>query len=203
MDFFGLTFIMFTGAAIILLGYLVMLFTAFTTSAAWGIGSLLLPPVVIAFAVSHWGKAKKGFALLAVGAIIFAYGSWDKTQTEKRAQQEAASVRPDLLPVTPSADTPGADSAPVGQNSTAAPSAPSADVTATASDKPPVINLLDVKKYLNREVRITLVNGQMRTGTLLEANDEGIVIDYMPMGVDTRVRTQIAEDQIQLIELLQ
>ena len=84
MDFFGLTFIMFVGAAGALLGYLVLLVTAFTTSAAWGIGSLLVPPAILAFAVSHWGKARSGFAIMMIGVIIFAYGNWDKNRAAAR-----------------------------------------------------------------------------------------------------------------------
>lgn len=215
MDFFGFTFIMFVGAAIALLGFIILLFTAFTTSAGWGIGSLVVPPAVIAFAVSHWSKAKNGFAILMIGVIIFAYGSWDKNQmaanqVSSPSAQETVTTDQDTQPLAqqppvtqdtqnPDAPVPSAAASP--PPTTAA--APGADTGGGATPKPTVINIIDAHKYLNHEVRVTTDSGQVRTGTLIEVNDSGIVMDYDVPGATGRVRAEISEDHIHLIELLQ
>jgi hypothetical protein len=201
MDFFGFTFVMFIGAAGVLLGFLILVVTAFTTSAAWGISSLVIPPVVIAFAVSHWSKAKNGFAILMIGVIIFAYGSWDKNR--QSAQQvtgqpvhETATGIPDTTPVLPQAPAPSTTP------TTAGTAPPATDNRAAEDNKPVLINIIDAHKYINRQVRVTTDSGTVRTGTLVEVNDSGIVVDFVVQGATGRVRTQIDEDKIHLIELL-
>jgi len=215
MDFFGLTFIMFIGAAGALLGFLILLFTAFTTSAAWGFGSLLVPPVVLAFAVSHWSKAKKGFTILMVGVIIFAYGNWDKNQVAKnqvagqavdqaidQPVQELIAPANDGAPDTPKSPSQQTASPLVSSSPTPSATAPVNQASGADNGKPRVINIIDAHKYINREVRVTTDSGKVRIGTLLEVNDSGIVIDYVVQGATGRVKTAISEDQIHLIELL-
>lgn len=207
MDFFGFTFVMFIGAAVASLGFLILLFTAFTTSAAWGIGSLLVPPVVLAFAVSHWSKAKNGFAIFIIGIIIFAYGNWDRNQVSSHPAQETVAPAnndsadipqsPPQPAITPPASSPS--SAPEPPPTTA----PAGQASNADSNKPLVINIIDAHKYLNREIRVTTDSGKVRVGTLLEVNDSGIVIDYVVKGATGRVKAEISEDQIHLIELLQ
>jgi len=214
MDFFGFTFIMFIGAAGVLLGFLVLLVTAFTTSAAWGISSLVIPPVVIAFAISHWHKAKSGFAILMIGVIIFAYGSWDKNQgaaqqdAAQQAQETIAPI-PDATPAPPQAvapdashPTPSTAPAPIQTPAPADTPAPTIENQTTGDNKPVVINIIDAHKYINHEVRVTTDSGTVRTGTLIEVNDSGIVVDFVVKGATGRVRAHIDEDKVQLIELL-
>ena len=208
MDFFGFTFVMFIGAAGVLLGFLILLVTAFTTSAAWGISSLVIPPVVIAFAVSHWSKAKNGFAILMIGVIIFAYGSWDRNQesaqqANEQQSHEAITEVPDATPVPPQVTAPDVSQPPpsAAPAPTVTPASP-ADNRATEDNKPVVINIIDAHKYIHREVRVTTDSGTVRTGTLVEVNDSGIVVDFVVTGATGRVRAQIDEDKIQLIELL-
>ena len=207
MDFFGFTFVMFIGAAGVLLGFLILLVTAFTTSAAWGISSLVIPPIVIAFAVSHWSKAKNGFAILMIGVIIFAYGSWDRNRSIQQADEqpahEAITEVPDSTPVPPQVTVP--DASQPSPSAAPAPTetpAPSTDNPAAEESKPVVINIIDAHKYIHREVRVTTDSGTVRTGTLVEVNDAGIVVDFVVKGATGRVRAQIDEDKIQLIELL-
>jgi len=214
MDFFGLTFVMFIGAAGALLGYLVLLVTAFTTSAAWGIGSLIVPPVAIAFAISHWHKAKNGFAILMVGVIIFGYGSWDRNrgadqQDSAEPSQETITSVPDTAPVPPQAaatdaspSTPSTAPAPKQSPEPTGTSAPVIENRETEINKPVVINIIDAHKYINHEVRVTTDAGTVRTGTLIEVNDTGIVVDFIVKGATGRVRAHIDEDKVQLIELL-
>ncbi|MGW8246911.1 MAG: hypothetical protein ACWGOV_02270 [Acidiferrobacterales bacterium] len=216
MDFFGFTFVMFIGAAGVLLGYLILLFIAFTTSAAWGIGSLLVPPVALAFAVSHWGKAKNGFAIVMIGVIIFAYGNWDRNQaTKSQAKQvvEETTTQPAQEPIAPVNNVTPGNSQTTPQPEPTAPvapappppasTAPAPQDSSTGTDKPVMINIIDAHKYINHEVRVTTDSGDVRIGTLLEVNDKGIVIDYIVTGATGRVRAEISEDQIHLIELLQ
>jgi len=215
MDFFGFTFVMFIGAAVALLGFLMLLLTAFTTSAAWGLGSLVVPPVTIAFAVAHWGKAKNGFAILMIGAIIFAYGNWDKSRVPDKpatvavdssaptASAPDASTAP--APATTSApDNTATPTTPVPQSASTSAPAPKALQQQSGGDdtKPQLINIIDVHKYMNSEVRITTDDGVARTGTLIDENDQGLAIDSVVDGATGRVRLTIPEDKIHLIELL-
>jgi len=213
MDFFGFTFVMFIGAAGILLGYLILLFVAFTTSAAWGIGSLLVPPVALAFAVSHWGKAKNGFAILMIGVVIFSYGRWDKDRAPDSQAPEQVIAQPEQEPIAPTTSAPPEAPQTTSQPAAtppASPTPPAPEATAPApevsnadTNKPVVINIIDAHKYINHEVRVTTDEGKVRIGTLLEVNDAGIVIDYVVEGATGRVRAEISEDKIHLIELLQ
>ena len=108
MEFFGLTFVMFTGAAVALIGLLVLMFAAFATSVVWGIVSLLIPPLAIGFALTHWSKGKNGFAITMIGLVILAYGSWDneRVQNSQMAQQAEDALRsePILTPAEPETD---------------------------------------------------------------------------------------------------
>ena len=207
MDFFGFTFVMFIGAAGVLLGFLILLVTAFTTSAAWGISSLVIPPVVIAFAVSHWSKAKNGFAILMIGVIIFAYGSWDRNresaqQADQQQAHEAITEAPDTTPVPPQVAVPDANQPPPSTAPTTTPLAPASEQSDAENNKPVLINIIDAHKYINREVRVTTDSGTVRIGTLKGVDDSGIEVDFIVQGATGRVRTHIDEDKIHLIELL-
>lgn len=52
--------------------WLVML--AFGTSLLWGFGSLLLPPITLAYIAAHWRTARKAVMLLALGIIPLVVG---------------------------------------------------------------------------------------------------------------------------------
>jgi len=58
------------GAVLGLVGGIWLLVVAFRTSILWGLGSLFIPPVIIIFAIMHWGDAKKPF-LIALCSIPF------------------------------------------------------------------------------------------------------------------------------------
>lgn len=206
MEFFGFTFIMFIGAAVITAGLLMLILAAFTTSAAWGIASLVVPPAAIAFAITHFNKGKNGFAILMIGVIVFGYGSWDKQRSERAQelinsrQQEQQVVEP-LVPVTPQIVEPGKT-----DGATAPSIVPPITRTDAAPDpgvpKYPIINMLDVGKYVGREIRVTTVNGAVRTGELLEVHKDSFVLKYQPKGVATVVEADIKESEVHLIELL-
>lgn len=207
MEFFGFTFIMFVGAAIALGGLLILIVAAFTTSAGWGIASLVFPPAAIGFAITHFSKGRNGFALLMIGIIIFGYGSWDKRRTEHAEEvqavkeQEQRVVEPVIQP------QPAAPATPSQPSSEAAPP-PSVlttptDATGGAGTKKQVINIIDAHKYIGKAIRVTTVNGAVRTGELLSVGKDGIVMNFKPKGIDTLIKADIKESEIHLIELVE
>jgi len=210
MEFFGFTFIMFVGAAIALGGLLLLIAAAFATSAGWGIASLVFPPAAIGFAISHFSKGRNGFALLMIGVIIFGYGSWDKRRIEHAEEVQAVKEQEQRLVEPVIQPQPVAPVAP-GQPSSAAvppPSAPTTPAnapkaTGEAAVKSQVINIIDAQKYVGKLVRVTTVNGAVRTGELLSVGKEGIVMNFKPKGVDTLVKADIKESEIHLIELVE
>ena len=206
MEFFGLTFIMFTGAFIALLGMLILMFAAFSTSAAWGIATLLIPPLSLGFALTHWSKGKNGFAITMIGLIVFSYGAWDRQQKERiqlqesQREEEVRLIEPPLnkqvdgsTRVAPT--PPGAVSAPP-PSSTPAPARPATGIA------PSIVNMIDAHKFIESEVRVTTSNGTVRTGILLEVSNGQIVLEYKPKGLDTVIKANINENDIQLIELI-
>ena len=61
------------GAAGLLLiagGSLYILVRAFTTSVLWGVGCLLISPVMIVFAMLHWDGAKAGVLAAVAGTVV-------------------------------------------------------------------------------------------------------------------------------------
>ena len=214
MDFYGLSFIMFAGAAVCTLGILILMFAAFRTSAAWGILSLLLPPLALAFGLTHWRVGRTGVAIVVIGFIVFGYGFYDNQRQQKelalaKQQQRDASVEvytPPTTPQTPTA-TPPATTTP--QTSTTTPPTITAPVAPPPATVEPgaskaertIINMIDAHKFVGNEIVLTGKNGSVRSGVLAEVRPRSIVLEYKPKGVDTLIKTEIKEEDIELMEL--
>lgn len=207
MEFFGFTFVMFVGAAVGLGGLLMLIIAAFTTSAAWGIASLVFPPAVIGFAVTHFSKGRTGFALLMIGVIVFGYGSWDKRRAEHAEQVQAVTEQEQQVvePVISPQPTAPATATQPSSEATPPVTVPTTPTSATAKPgaKKQVINIIDAHKYIGKIVRVTTVNDAVRTGELLSVEEGGIVMNFKPKGVDTLVKANIKESDIHLIELVE
>lgn len=207
MEFFGFTFIMFTGAVIALVGLLALVMAAFTTSAAWGLASLVIPPLALVFAVTHWSKGRNGFAILMIGVIVFSYGAWDKTrneqaEAERMAAQQEATVDVTPVPEPEAPDTAGESAATVPPPATT-PADPAKTAPITSSPaQAKIINIIDINKHIGSRIRVTTANGAVRTGVLQEVHSDKIIIDFKPRGVETVIRADIKENEIELIELL-
>ena len=64
-------------AAVVMLGWLVafaggiwLVVVAFKESVLWGLGTLFVPFVGLAFAITHWQAAKTPFLINVVGVVI-------------------------------------------------------------------------------------------------------------------------------------
>lgn len=57
------------GAIVSLIFGVIILIKAFQTSILWGLGSLFIPFVILAFVIMHWADTKKPF-LYAVGGWV-------------------------------------------------------------------------------------------------------------------------------------
>ena len=68
--------LMLLGGACILIGWITVLWKAFTAGGVlWGLGCFFVPFVSLFFVATHWHEAKTGFLLHLVGWIIFIFAS--------------------------------------------------------------------------------------------------------------------------------
>lgn len=65
----------YVGLLIFAAGGIGSLFAAFKTSAAWGVGCLLLPPLAFVFLFLHWNAARNPFLLQLMGAGLMWLGA--------------------------------------------------------------------------------------------------------------------------------
>lgn len=63
-------FMALAGAALLLIGGLGFLLTAFRTGILWGLAVIFIPPASIVFLVMHWQSAKGAFKLQLLGLAI-------------------------------------------------------------------------------------------------------------------------------------
>lgn len=207
MDFYGLSFIMFSGAAVSALGILMLMFAAFRTSAAWGVASIVVPPLALAFGLTHWRAGKTGILIFTIGLIVFGYGFYDQQRLEKElalSQQQKRDASVEVY--TPPKQAP-AEAAPRG--STVAPSVTAPPTPVQPAEPVPqkvertIINMIDAHKFVGNEIVLTAKNGSVRSGVLAEVKPRTIVLEYKPKGVDTLIKTEIKEEDIEFIELKQ
>lgn len=67
-----LFYVLIAGAAFVAIAALWLLVAAFRQHIAWGLGGLVLPPVLLIFACYHWPRARKPLALALFGAVVLA-----------------------------------------------------------------------------------------------------------------------------------
>lgn len=70
------------GGLIVLVGWLVslvgsvmVLIKAFQESIVWGLCSLFIPFVILAFVITHWEDSKKGFLIFIAGVVVVVLGT--------------------------------------------------------------------------------------------------------------------------------
>ena len=64
----------FAGLVIALAGFAMVLFAAFDESIAWGLLCLLVPGIVLVFAITNWHSAKKGIRYYIIGVVVCVIG---------------------------------------------------------------------------------------------------------------------------------
>jgi hypothetical protein len=70
-----LTLLGYVGAALALIGDILLVIAAFRRGILWGLAVLLLPPLVgVLFAILHWREARRGVAFIALGAVLMWVG---------------------------------------------------------------------------------------------------------------------------------
>ncbi|GAA5019606.1 hypothetical protein GCM10023206_33880 [Acinetobacter puyangensis] len=70
-----MTFLVYLGLIIFVIGGIGFLITAFKTNILWGLACLLLAPVSLIFLILHWNVAKNPFFLQLVGMAVIFLGS--------------------------------------------------------------------------------------------------------------------------------
>ena len=68
----GLLFLV--GAIVSFVGSIMVLIKAFQESILWGLGSLLIPFVILVFVLLNWYEAKQGFLTMLAGAAVTILG---------------------------------------------------------------------------------------------------------------------------------
>lgn len=61
------------GIACMVIGWLTILWKAFSAGILWGLGCFFVPFVSLLFVITHWQESKTGFLLHVVGWIIFIF----------------------------------------------------------------------------------------------------------------------------------
>jgi hypothetical protein len=74
MEILGLILVC-VGLAIAAVGGIWLIVVAFQESVLWGLGSLFIPLVGLAFVISHWDTAKRPFLVNIGGAVLMVLGS--------------------------------------------------------------------------------------------------------------------------------
>jgi hypothetical protein len=67
--------LLFFGIAVAAVGGIWLLVVAFQESVLWGLGSLFIPLVGLAFVISHWDAAKRPFLVNIGGGLLIALGT--------------------------------------------------------------------------------------------------------------------------------
>ncbi len=67
--------LIYLGFAIIIIGAIGFLITAFRNSILWGLGCLLFSPISIVFLILYWQEAKNPFFLQLIGLGLVFLGS--------------------------------------------------------------------------------------------------------------------------------
>lgn len=64
--------LMLAGLGLMLLGFILILVSAFKESILWGLGCLFIHIVALVFVLTHWEESKSGFLLYVggIGAIV-------------------------------------------------------------------------------------------------------------------------------------
>ncbi len=62
------------GIGLMLMGGLMVLFAAFRESILWGLGSIVIPLVMLFFVATHWSESKRGFLIQLMGVALFVIG---------------------------------------------------------------------------------------------------------------------------------
>jgi len=69
-----MAFVVLYGLLLLITGAILMIFEAFRESFQWGLGTIVFPAVLYAFAYRHWNKTKKGFLLHIAGFFVLFIG---------------------------------------------------------------------------------------------------------------------------------
>ena len=59
------------GVVLIVIGGLLILWSAFKESFLWGLGCIVIPLVALYFVATHWSETKGGFLIQLLGWAIF------------------------------------------------------------------------------------------------------------------------------------
>lgn len=186
-----MNFPMFAGAVIMILGWLMLTLRAFSTSIAWGFGSLVFPPASLGFGVAHFQRGKLGLLICFIGIMVLAVGfhlnkPGAAPATDVGAIEESTTTQPD------SAEDP--DAVPKPEDLVKPDPAP--------SKEPRPFLLAEAPRYLHETIRITANDNTTRTGTLLEAHADKIVVEIKVKGTGGTVRTEIPVTEVRMLEHL-
>jgi hypothetical protein len=67
--------LLFVGFAVAAVGGIWLIVVAFQESVLWGLGTLFIPLVGLAFVIAHWDAAKRPFLVNIGGGLLIALGA--------------------------------------------------------------------------------------------------------------------------------
>jgi len=67
-------FVVVCGIGLLIVGWVIVVIHAFQHGILWGLGSLLIPVVLLIFAILNWDEAKTGGILYTIGVALIIVG---------------------------------------------------------------------------------------------------------------------------------
>jgi hypothetical protein len=189
------------GIGLVLHGFIMLAFAAFRSKAAWGLAVLFVPFAQVFFPIYHWDQARKPFMTFTLGmslwlgtAIVFGQGPLDEYWLNQVGPvQSAEQFQPGVekpLSLQQRAER-------LIQNAKAV-----VIPNTVSKHEKKIFNAFNSPKYIGKNVRILLRNGNIRNGRIISAGDGSIELQYT-IGKRTigSVTYELPYDEIKSIEI--
>ncbi len=189
------------GIGLVLHGFIMLAFAAFRAKAAWGVAVLFVPFAQLFFPIYHWDQARKPFMTFTFGmalwlgtAIVFGQGPLDEYWLDK------------VGPVSAEQIDNGTWQRPLSLQERAERLIHNAKAVVTPKSErnhqKRILNVVNSSKYIGKNVRITLHNGNIRNGRIMSSIN-GIVELQYTIGKRTigSMTYELPYDEIESIEI--
>lgn len=190
------------GIGLVLHGFIMLAFAAFRARAAWGIAVLFVPFAQLFFPIYHWDQARKPFMTFTFGmslwlgtAIVFGQGPLDEYWLDKVGPVQSAEQIDYNKPQRSLSLQERAERLIDNAKAVVKPKA-------VRNHQKRIFSVVNSPNYIGANVRITLTNGNVRTGQIISAG-EGIIELQYTVGKKTigNMTFELAYDEIKSIEI--
>lgn len=195
------------GIGLVIHGFIMLAFAAFRARLAWGLAVLFIPFAQVFFPIYHWDYARKPFMTFTFGmamwlgtAIVFGQGPLDKFWLDQidlveSAEQFSSQFR-EPKPLSLEERAKKLDNRDLKRTATKVTAKKSKRFLSEVS-----INAANSKRFIGKNVKVTLNNTNVRNGKLVAAEKEKITLQYVIGGRAIGSMTyEIAYHDISMVE---